>query len=147
MPLALEPDQTIEVCLKCDEAKPAETRPAFLVRFMSSRDRRRVREHVEAALKAASDDDAQTQILSAIQIGLVGWKNLADYDPARLPDLLTDLELWELVGLLLEKTRLAELDRKNSGSPSDSGSAASVPTAATAAAPPTAATDPAPPSL
>lgn len=24
MPLALEPDQTIEVCLKCDEAKPAE---------------------------------------------------------------------------------------------------------------------------
>ena len=144
MPLALEPDQTIEVCLKCDEAKPAETRPAFLVRFMSSRDRRRVREHVEAALKAASDDDAQTQILSAIQIGLVGWKNLADYDPARLPDLLTDLELWELVGLLLEKTRLAELDRKNSGSPSDSGSAASVPTAAE---PKTAATDPAPPSL
>lgn len=144
MPLALEPDQTIEVCLKCDEAKPAETRPAFLVRFMSSRDRRRVREHVEAALKAASDDDAQTQILSAIQIGLVGWKNLTDYDPARLPDLLTDLELWELVGLLLEKTRLAELDRKNSGSPSDSGSAASVPTAAE---PKTAATDPAPPSL
>ena len=144
MPLALEPDQTIEVCLKCDEAKPAETRPAFLVRFMSSRDRRRVREHVEAALKAASDDDAQTQILSAIQIGLVGWKNLADYDPARLPDLLTDLELWELVGLLLEKTRLAELDRKTSGSPSVLVLAASVPTAAE---PKTAATDPAPPSL
>ena len=97
-----------------------------------------------SAPKASSDDDAQAQILSAIQIGLVGWKNLADYDPARLPDLLTDLELWELVGLLLEKTRLAELDRKNSGSPSDSGSAASVPTAAE---PKTAATDPAPPSL
>lgn len=144
MPLALEPDQTIEVCLKCDEAKPAETRPAFLVRFMSSRDRRRVREHVEAALKAASDDDAQTQILSAIQIGLVGWKNLTDYDPARLPDLLTDLELWELVGLLLEKTRLAELDRKNSALPSALVPAASVPTAAE---PKIAATDPAPPSL
>jgi len=111
---------------------------------MSSRDRRRVREHVEAALKAASDDDAQAQILSAIQIGLVGWKNLTDYDPARLPDLLTDLELWELVGLLLEKTRLAELDRKNSGSPSVLVPAASVPTAAE---PKIAATDPAPPSL
>ena len=72
MPLALEPDQTIEISLKCDESKPLETRPAFIVRFMSSRDRRRVREHVEAALAAKSDDDAQAQILAALEQLVLG---------------------------------------------------------------------------
>ncbi len=137
MPLALEPDQTIEISLKIDETKPPETRPAFIVRFMSSRDRRRVREQIDAAMAADNDEAAEQAIRTALQIGLTSWLRLKTpggdnipYDPDRLPDLLTDLEMWELVGLLLEKTRLAELDRKNSGSPSAAVPAASVQTVA-----------------
>ena len=154
MPLALEPDQTIEISLKSDESKPLETRPAFIVRFMSSRDRNRLRDLYAEAVDFDMKGDYESFIknmVSIFQISLVGWHHLkaanGDYipfDPTRLPELLTDVEILELARLVYAKTELEELDRKNSGSPSDSGSAASVPTAA---APKIAATDPAPPSL
>lgn len=133
MPLALDPEQTILISLQLDQDKPAETRPAFRVRFLSARERRQVLEKINAALAADHDDAAEQLIVDAIRIGLVGWENLLDrsnhavpYDSTMLPEFLTDLELWELVGTMLRQTRLTEADLKNLGSPSDAATTASA---------------------
>ncbi len=126
MPLALDPLQTIWISLKSDEDRPENIRPAFQVRFLTARQRRQVREAINAAIAAASDEESQRLVLEAIKLGLAGWRNMThsaaaaalEYDPEKLTEVLTDCELFELVGLLLEKTHLAEIDLKNSGSPS-----------------------------
>lgn len=126
MPLALDPEQKIVISLQLDQNKSEEVRPSFIVRFLSGRDRRKISENINEALKSKSDDDSEKLIFDAVKIGLVGWKNIVNragevipFDINLLPEILTDLEMWELIGLMLKKTRLSEIDLKNLESPSD----------------------------
>lgn len=133
MPIACDPDLKIEFSLPYDEKQPEETRAVFEARFITCRQRRQVTGLMKQAMAADDDNKSERFILDALIIGLTGWRNLKnrdgeiiEFDVERLPDILTDTEMWELVGLLLRQTQIAEDDIKKSvsQSPTDSDESA-----------------------
>jgi hypothetical protein len=130
MPIALDGD-TVEVYLSGDEAKPVETRPAFVCRYLTCR---QVLAY-EKALKAAHEEKDQEKINDllnkALGIIIVSQKNMT----GDLDDLLSVQEKWELAYRAPDAVQLSELDKKKSLSRSESSGANSEPPAERTVAP------------
>jgi hypothetical protein len=145
MPLALDPEQTVPISLEVDKAKPDATRPAFLCRFLTKRKMTRVLDLLKQA-QATDDYDAAHKVIDeALNVGIVGWRNIAadgkpiPFAPDAYDEVLTGTEKFELAQKQISETRLAEHERKNSSSPAptaQAGSAAPAETLAPADRPP-----------
>jgi hypothetical protein len=107
MPIALD-GETVDVYLESDKDKPAETRPAFVCRYMTMR---QVLQY-DKALKRASaekDQESQNQLLNeALGIIIVSTKNMT----GELDDLLSAQEKWELAYTAPMAVQLSEADKK-----------------------------------
>lgn len=136
MPLATDPQQTFEVVLGSDEAKPAESRPTFIFHYLTRRESRQVREAWEGLDEARDADgnvDAAVEaVIECVRGNLVGWEHQVDrqgkpvpFDPARLEDLVGDMELMELFVRMRAGNDMLPADLKKSGSPSPSDSGSS----------------------
>lgn len=139
MPFATDPEQTVEVWLKSDEAKPEAARPVFLFRFLSCRQLRRAQELRELAAQLSTDAATERQsdetVCEMIRVGLAGWRNIGRvYDPSALDEVLTVNELWELAWAWPGRVNLSEREKKASGLPSPSATGGSVAASAPATA-------------
>jgi hypothetical protein len=126
--LCADPNATFNFWLTADEHKPEETRPMFVCRFMSKREHmklRAIRNELEACLE---DDDKSAALMEQyLSIGVVGWKNIperfGEFAPAKIIDLLTDAELYEVIAWYPVRARMSEVDAKKSALPSPSDTA------------------------
>ena len=125
MPIALDPDRTIDIVLKLDEGKP--NPPAFVCKFLTGRQVAKVQQ-LRAAVseRGLIDQQAIDQLSEALGVGLVGWRNLpGEFAVGRLADVLTFAEMFELAGKMVTRTDATEEELKNSASPSASATAPS----------------------
>lgn len=139
MPLILDPDFVVEVTLPTDAARPKERRPVFLCRPLTSRqaiNRRRLHKASYEAYRAENEAEGDKLRLEALGLSLVDWRNFIDgngspiaFDLQRLPDLLTEKELFSLCELAASEVEAKEADFFRSASPSPSPAAGSAPTA------------------
>lgn len=136
MPIGLHPDRTVKVYLGGDLADHNGDKakcPFFLARFLTCAQVLELEELITKAVDpATSNRDAAAALDEALKLGIVGSGNMPLPSHDAVMDILTVSEKWELVHLMQTETRLAEVDRKNSGSAQ--GSAASAPSATTPAA-------------
>jgi hypothetical protein len=139
VPLCADPDETIPFSLKTDEAKPADARPVFHLRFLTEREARKVRRLIKQANAETDDDQADALLSEAIAVGLDGLtdvklrgKDVKHGDPPS--SYLTTAELWELVYAVLNKPALTEDERGKSASSPASTAGPTAPTAGGASA-------------
>jgi hypothetical protein len=85
MPLALDPNETTDVVLAVDEDKPAETRPTFSVRYLTSRQWLAVSKLVKEADDAPNDDEAAPLLDQALAAMVIGWRNMIQRDGTAMP--------------------------------------------------------------
>lgn len=149
MPLALDPNLTTEIVLPSDEHRPEESRPAFIVRFLTCRELTKFYATFDAARADKELPGEMAKLDAAIFTALVGWRNIIGRDGApidfaadRLDDVLTLGEKWRLARLIPSAVSISEQEKKASASSSQDDGEASVPNAAAGNAP----TSPAPPS-
>ncbi|HET6442533.1 MAG TPA: hypothetical protein VFH53_09165 [Phycisphaerae bacterium] len=129
MPLALDPNQTFDVVLKSDEAKPEGQRPVFRCRFVSARQWRRL-SGLEKEVERLRDEKAGPEailnaLLSRLAEAVSGWSGMIDpetgaaipYEPEALDRVLTMNEAWELLYRILGGARMGVDDKKKSGPP------------------------------
>lgn len=140
MPISADPSAVAEFSLRTDESKPAESRPAFLFRYMTRRERARVLAMIEEARSTDSDDRCYQLLTDAINLALVGWRNMTGADGRPLAfarenwdEPLTDSEIWEIANRFPLVVRLSEIDRKKFDSQSPPGGEASASSATDAA--------------
>lgn len=130
MPIGLSPRRTVTVYLDGDRAdEPDENkRQGFKCKHLTC-DEVLTIEDITAKITAAEeakDERAGNSLLDqVIAIGVVDVVNITEGREAALAA-LTPLEKWELFHKMQTETRLAERDRKNSGSSQPSGTAASA---------------------
>lgn len=139
MPIAFDPNQTLELTLWHE--KEMDRRPTFIFRFLSAREHLAVAEAFDAYDQATGDPDMIATAVRGIRVGLVDWRHVTDragrlvaFEPDRLEDILTSLELQEIKDRLLMEMALTELDRKKSAWPSLSPGAGSAAGAGAASA-------------
>jgi len=127
MMLALDPAQTHEARLREDPDA------VFVFRFLTGREYIGALE-VDARRKASEplDPEVTLAVYEALRVNLVGWHHLTarrtpggepapvEYDPARLEDVTTAAEAWELFYQSIAQGRLSVPEKKGSGSPSAS---------------------------
>jgi hypothetical protein len=138
MPIACDPNATCDIWLDTDEAKPIETRPVFIARFVTKRQNSELLRLAQAAYDEQDPVRSNELLHQALAIGIIGWRNqrLPDgSDPGpfaidKLDDVLTDRELWLLAWTLPRKVTLGEADRKGFRLPPQSDSDSSVAVAA-----------------
>lgn len=148
MPMASDPNATTEYWLAIDKDKPIESRPVFLVKFMTVREHERVETLIQKAFEAPGTKqgniDCYKLLCEAIAVGVVGWRNMTDAEGkavafeatgAKLEEAvarvrLTQREIWELVRGYPRSVSLAADDFFLSVSPAASAGAASAPAAA-----------------
>lgn len=114
MLIACDPNETADVTLPGADATPAERRPTFVYRHFTGR---QIIER-ERLFDAAQGVEA---VAVAVAVGLVGWRNVTDrdgrplaFDPAKIPDVLTPLELGELFQAAGSIVQLNEVQKKSS---------------------------------
>jgi len=129
MPLACDPNETLLICLKTDEDKPEADRPVFRFHYLTVRE---WREHSWLAddqkrLEAMKMEELLDALADAVRVNLIGWDRMPSrdgagtpYDPARLAEMLTVEELWELFFKARRQSRLDPEAKKNSNSDSPS---------------------------
>ena len=89
----------------------------------------------EATADGTPDEVFFAKLTEALRIGITGWRNMGSHAFADgFDQVLTAQEMYDLVGVHLERTRLAEDDLKNSRSPAPSAGAPSAPAAPAAGA-------------
>lgn len=155
MPLALDPDEQIDLILASDQAKPEAKRVTFTFTHLPARKFRELQRLISDAIAAADaekPDDEDSATANALLLGLKSFKLPADGDANALPaatcplpaliECLTIEERWELLIEWRKALTLGAAEKKVSPSPSPSDTASSAPPAATADATPS----PAPPS-
>ncbi len=137
----LDPNETVPIVLDRDQGKPPESRPTFLARYLSARERVRFVRLVDAASEALRADQYEKSdelLCQVFALGLAGWKHVKDRkgrpvdfsaslkvidDKPTLPvlgDLLMWDEMWELERKIGSDARLTAEAKKNSGSPAPS---------------------------
>jgi len=132
MPIALDPQETTWFPLAIDENKPDGERPEFECRFIEYATARRIRTAIEKAIKEKSDDKASEILDDAICSAVVGWRDMRrgdddiEFSRDALSEVLTVTEKFELAGLCVMRTQLAEWDRKKSAWQSRSNAEASA---------------------
>jgi hypothetical protein len=141
MPLALDPNETTDVVLAVDEDKPAETRPTFFVRYLTSRQWLAVSKLLKEADAAPNDDEAAPLLDQALAAMVVGWRNMIQrdgqpivYTPGARGGILTVREKRNLVIRARHAINLSEREKKAYRSSPLSAPGASAPSAAAPAA-------------
>lgn len=130
MPLSLDPQATTRFPLESDKPKPDDARPEFEARFVTVSQRMRIRKLLDEAEAQETDEQSLAKLTEAIGITLVAWHNMGvPFDLAKLPDLLTAAEMWELAHGLLAHTRIAEHEKRFFASRPTSDAAPSAPDA------------------
>lgn len=123
MPIALDPNQTVDVCLDSDKDKPESERPTFVFRHLTYRQRREVDRLLAEAEKVEREDTEKALDfhVAAIRVGLIGWRNMGalDYGPDVEPP-LTFWEAFELAYNYPHKLSISETEKKARSSPSPS---------------------------
>jgi len=133
MPLALDPEATFDFWLESDKDKPAERRPTFIFKHLSLRQTRAAAGPIDAVSTTADTGGTIAALCDGVRAGLVGWRGMTGrdgndipYDPARLDEIITAREAWELWFGAATGRSPNEADLKNSESPSHSSSANSA---------------------
>lgn len=118
MPIASDPDKTVPFSLKNDRNKPEESRPTFLCKFLTSRERRAITDLTNKAYEEKDDTKAAELMNKATAVGVIGWKNFGlPFSIDAIQDVLTDLERWELLREYPYAVSLSEIDLGKSASP------------------------------
>jgi hypothetical protein len=114
MPIALDGD-TVDVYLESDKDKPEATRPAFVCRYLTSKQLREYRKALKtyaAAIDERKDDEIVCGMaMQTLSMVITDTKNLPDKP---LDELLSDGEMWELALAIPNTVSLSELDKKKS---------------------------------
>lgn len=131
MPISLDPEALTDVWLSADADKPAETRPAFVCRFGSYKQRMRLATALSDVVKLTDSEEQAKTIEAAIKPWIVGVKNLPSDDAL---EHLTLNEAHELGWEILKQTGLAEAERKKSTPVRQSDTASSAEPAPAASA-------------
>jgi hypothetical protein len=128
--IALDPNQTVEFCLPADEAVDPATRAVFVTRYLTARQWLAYDRLLSEAIGSEVLDERVAKLTAAIELGLVGWRNVPlPFAAGAIPDALTLDEIHELAAALWRAIQLAESDRKKSPSRSQSNAALSAPVA------------------
>lgn len=138
MPVSADPSATVPYVLKIDrDAKPP---PTFHLRYLTSRESRRVddllKQAIERAKPEAGDGPAPEDLLDqVIAAGLARTENVKvrgepPKPDARPSDYLSPSELWELAIAVRDEPQVQESDRKKSLSQPITPPAESAPSAA-----------------
>ncbi len=121
MPLATNPLKTIRVVLSDD--KGLEPEPAFIYRYLTYAEWKEIdsfNESLQTKDKkkfAKIFGKAGDKIFDMLRHKLISWENMAiDYDPAKLEELLTLQEAFELLALKSKQLPTVK-DKKKSESP------------------------------
>jgi hypothetical protein len=121
MPIGFDPNDFAPVTLDAEAAKPADQRATFHVRFRTVREADNLDAMLDAWNAEKDPDKRRALTRDVLSFCLSGWHNVpGDFDVGRLDDLLTPTQVQELLVKCIEAPRLAEEDRKNSGSRSAS---------------------------
>jgi hypothetical protein len=143
MPLAADPNATVDFSLGSDRDKPAASRPVFIVRMLTRRQASEIERLTKAANETKDDRECFDLCWQAITQGVVGWRNFVDpstgkplkeFSSDNLSAALSDLEIFELLLSYPLAVRLEERGRFNLGPAPPSGSA-SAPVPSTNATP------------
>jgi len=122
--IGLMTEQTVDFTLSVHAKLEEATRPVFRARYMTARQWMQCDELVRKAAQQQDNQAGLDALVQAIGMTVVGWQ-VADEaftacDMARLPDLLTFAELWEVMYGALEAQMPGADERKKSASPSPS---------------------------
>jgi hypothetical protein len=118
MPLALDPNASVWVCLKSDEDKPKETRPEFRVKVQSMRGQIALMEFVTEMTSLNTQKELCDVLDAKLSELIIETRNLPEM---AIVDMLTDTEAIELIYTIRDAGRLANEQRKKSESPQPSG--------------------------
>ena len=138
MPIAFDPTQTRPFALRVDRDKPVETRPVFLCRAVTRREKIKHRELAESLTGFdGSDDDFYGKLIDHILTGVTGWRNVrrpgedhdAEFSREGLESVLTDQEIIELFRGWPTAWDVTEADAGESTPPAPSGAEQSAPNA------------------
>lgn len=147
MPIALDPNETVDVVLPGDAEKPAESRPTFIARYLTSREKKVVEKLVREASADIEKSENIAKLDAALALQLVGWRNLLDRQGQPIAfevvkdsagsrlivdDVLTDEERFDLCLGALTAVGMGELDKKKSRWHARSAGSATTPSAPTA---------------
>jgi hypothetical protein len=124
MPVALDPNQRIDIWLDSDKDKPAETRPTFVTRFLTVRETLVYEQALKDAGAEKNNQAARDKLIGGLSMVLVSWRNMTDRDGnpiafnlAEVDALLTVSELWWLAYQSLHRAQLSEDERGKSALP------------------------------
>ena len=131
MPIALEPGARFDRWLSTDADKTETCRPAFVFRYLSGRDWKKLADIIDEVGQSDLGAAAYDRLLDGIRLALADWRNMADpdtgreipYDPADLDRILNVSDAWELAYGVLGAQRPTADDRKKSESQSPSNTA------------------------
>lgn len=79
MAVLLDPSETFEVCLPCDDHKPLSERPIFIAKAQAARGQRKLGRAIDALYDKNSSLDTDgfvDGLLDLIMQHVVGWKNV-----------------------------------------------------------------------
>jgi len=133
--LALDPQETFRVSLSSDATRDESDRPAFEFRYLTAREFLKVAK-VGDDLDGRNDlaEEVMQEVCDALSVNLVGWRNVRDragnligFGGAKLIDMLTIGEVWELYYSARRYSRLTPEDKKKSESESPTSSDGSAP--------------------
>jgi hypothetical protein len=124
VPLATNPDALCKITLESDADIDEAERPAFIFRFLTGRELRKVTALQDTLEDCGSGAVALDQTFEAAELGLIGWTNMTDregkpiiYKPGKLADVVGLIEASELIAKKLRQ-RPDATDKKKLSSPS-----------------------------
>lgn len=130
MPLCLDPNQRVTIWLKSDEHLPLAERPVFKFRPSTLSVQLRISAILDRIgdleQRAAMTSESITDdLMDVLRERMTGWANMRPpdakksmpFDLAKLPELLTFDEAFELVVKLLRHERPSDDEKKASASP------------------------------
>ncbi|MBN1377860.1 MAG: hypothetical protein JXA04_01340 [Gammaproteobacteria bacterium] len=134
MPIALDPDSTFKIILRSDEDKPEDSKPAFIFKYPTGRQWRKIAQVQDNLDDIESSNDLANKVFDSVKTLLVGWENMVDttgqcigYDQEKLEDILTLPEAEELIFAVLNQVPNFK-DKKKLDLPLDSDTSSSVKT-------------------
>lgn len=112
MGLSVDTKETFDFVLELDKEKPEAIRPSFQFRYPSYRQLKQIDKVLIEARHAKSTEEFERGY-DALRILLAGWKNMSiEYDPARIDEVVTTLDFFELYERLLHEANESEIDKK-----------------------------------
>lgn len=134
--IALDPNETYRYSHEVYAGRPEDERPTFIVRYMTARERSAYAAGLDKIIDIGTASPAGIEAaVATLAVPLCGWENITatngdpvPFDPDKLPDVLTDEELADLLWGVLRGAQLSIEAKKKSGSLASSQ--ATPPTAA-----------------